>query len=62
MRGFGCALFYGGECVVPDYEKIYYQLFARVADATEALEQGDTEQALEILIAAQQEAEEACIR
>ena len=44
-----------------NYKTIYLRLFARVADATDALENGDEEKALSILIAAQQEAEEAVL-
>ena len=42
-----------------DYKALYYALFGKGADATDALELGNTEKALEILIAAQQEAEAA---
>ena len=41
-----------------DYKKLYFSLFAALADATEALEQKETVLALQILIRAQQEAEE----
>lgn len=40
-----------------NYKNLYIRLFGKVADATDALELGNTEKALEILIAAQQEAE-----
>ena len=40
-------------------KEIYIRLFGRVADATDALERGEDEKALSILIAAQQEAEKA---
>lgn len=46
---------------MPDYKKLYFQLFAALADATEALEDGDFRQAKDILIAAQQRAEEAYV-
>ncbi|MBQ7254691.1 MAG: hypothetical protein IJS31_00360 [Oscillospiraceae bacterium] len=44
-----------------DYKEIYIRLFARVADATDALELGNAEKALSILIDAQQEAEQAVL-
>ena len=40
------------------YRRMYYKLFAAMADATEALEAQKPETAKEILITAQQEAEE----
>lgn len=40
------------------YRELYYKLFAAMADAVEALEKGDPLQARDILIAAQQKAEE----
>lgn len=43
---------------MPDYKKLYFKLFAAMADAVEALEQGKFVFARERLIAAQQEAEE----
>lgn len=44
---------------MPDYKKLYFQLFAAVADATEYLENGQPFWAKERLISAQQAAEEA---
>jgi len=44
---------------MPDYKDLYFRLFAAMADAVEALEQRKNETAKEILIAAQQAAEEA---
>ncbi|MBQ7255501.1 MAG: hypothetical protein IJS31_04555 [Oscillospiraceae bacterium] len=41
------------------YKEIYFRLFGRVADATEALEHGKNDDALRILIDAQKETEEA---
>ena len=41
------------------YRRMYYKLFAAMADATEAIEAIQPEKAKLILIAAQQEAEEA---
>ena len=43
---------------MPDYEKLYFQLFAAMADAVEAMEAANYGQAKEILISAQQRAEE----
>lgn len=42
-----------------DFRALYFALFGKVVDATDALELGNTEKAMEILIAAQQEAEAA---
>ena len=41
-----------------NYQKLYFRLFAAVADAVEALEQNKSERAKELLIRAQQETEE----
>jgi len=41
-----------------DYKKLYYKLFNAVTDALEALEQLNVGQAKELLLRAQQEAEE----
>ena len=43
------------------YRDLYYKLFAATADAIEALEKQDTQLARQILIAAEQAAEEAVI-
>ena len=43
---------------MPDYKSLYFKLFAAVADAVEELEQNNYGAAAEILIAAQQQAEE----
>ncbi len=40
------------------YEALYYQLFAAIADAVEALDQMDFGRARQILIACQQKAED----
>ena len=40
------------------YKDLYFRLFAVVADAVEAIEDGDVAYARKILIAAMQEAEE----
>ena len=44
-----------------NFEKLYFHLFGAMADAVEALEKKEYEKAKEILIAAQQEAEEKYI-
>ena len=44
-----------------DYKTLYYPLFAAAADAVEALEQWNLDQARDILIQAQQRAEEAIL-
>ncbi len=44
------------------YKAIYIRLFARTEDAIIALERGDAERAQQILIDAQQEAEEAVMK
>lgn len=44
-----------------DFERLYFRLFAAMADAAEALEQGDYDKARQLLIAAQQDAEEQYI-
>ena len=43
---------------MPDYEKLYFKLFAAMADAVEELEQENYGAAKQRLILAQQEAEE----
>ena len=43
---------------MPDFEKLYFKLFAALADAVEDLENGQPSLAKERLIRAQQEAEE----
>ena len=47
---------------MPDYKKLYFKLFAAMADAVEELEQGRPFLAKERLIRAQQEAEEEYLR
>lgn len=44
---------------MPDFEKLYFKLFAALADAVEDLENGQPSLAKERLIRAQQDAEEA---
>ena len=44
--------------IMPDYKKMYLHLFNHVSDALEALEQQNFGQAKEILVAAQQQAED----
>ena len=46
---------------MPDFEKLYFQLFAAMADAMEAIERMDFGTAREVLIRAQQKCEEAYI-
>lgn len=46
---------------MPNYEQLYFQLFAAAANAVEAIEALNYGQAREILITAQQSAEEQCI-
>ena len=46
---------------MPDFEKLYYYLFGVLADAVEAIEMENYEEAKELLIAAQQNAEEEYI-
>ena len=46
---------------MPDYKKLYFKLFAALADAVEELENGQPFAAKERLIRAQQEAEEEYI-
>ena len=41
-----------------DFKKLYFQLFAAMADAVEDLENGEVERARKTLIRAQQKAEE----
>ena len=48
----------GGGDRIPNYEKLYFKLFAAMADAVEDLEQENYGLAKRRLIAAQQEAEE----
>ena len=43
---------------MPDYKKLYFKLFAAMADAVEELDQQNYGAARQRLIAAQQEAEE----
>ena len=43
---------------MPDYKKLYFKLFAAMADAVEDLEQENYGSAKQRLITAQQEAEE----
>lgn len=44
---------------MPDYKKLYYQLFAAMEDAIDAIENMNFGTAKEVLIQAQQAAEEA---
>lgn len=46
---------------MPDYKKLYFMLFAAMADAVEYLEEGQPFLAKQRLITAQQEAEEEYI-
>ena len=46
---------------MPDYKKLYFKLFAAMADAVEHLENGQPFLAKDRLIQAQQEAEEEYI-
>ena len=46
---------------MPNYEKLYFQLFAAMADAVDAIDAANYGQAKEILVSAQQEAEEQYI-
>jgi len=46
---------------MPDFEALYYKLFAAIADATEAIEARNYGLAEEILTRIQQEAEELVI-
>ena len=43
---------------MPDYEKMYHLLFNAITDALEQIEQQNFGSAMDLLIAAQQEAEE----
>lgn len=43
---------------MPDYQALYFKLFAAMADAVDKLEQQNYGDAKQILISAQQEAEE----
>lgn len=43
---------------MPNFEALYYKLFATMADAVELLEQEKTDEAKQRLISAMQEAEE----
>lgn len=47
---------------MPDYETLYFQLFAAMADAVEAIEAQNYGAAKEILIRAQQNVEEQYLR
>lgn len=46
---------------MPDFEELYFQLFAATADAVDAIERMDFGAAREILITAQQKCEETYI-
>ena len=46
---------------LPNFEKLYFHLFGAMADAVEAMEKKEYEKAKEILISAQQKAEEEYI-
>lgn len=46
---------------MPDYEQLYFYLFGAAADAVEAIEACNYGQAKDILISAQQKAEEQCM-
>lgn len=46
---------------MPDFERLYFKLFAALADAVEAIEHNEVSKARKILIRAQQDAEEAYI-
>lgn len=46
---------------MPNYKELYFQLFAAMADAVEAVDHNNFGQARDILIHAQQNAEEQCI-
>jgi hypothetical protein len=46
---------------MPDYQQLYFQLFAAAADTVEAIEAANYGQAKAILISAQQKAEEQCL-
>ena len=46
---------------MPDYKSLYFKLFAAAADAVDAIERQDYAKALERLVRAEREAEEACI-
>ena len=46
---------------IPDYEKMYHLLFNAITDALEQLEQQNYGSAKDLLIAAQQQAEEIYI-
>ena len=50
-----------GECSVPDYEKLYHLMVNASEDALAALEAGNPARAREILISAEQRAEDAYI-
>lgn len=47
--------------IMPDFEMMYFQLYANISSALEALESNDPEKAREILIFAQLQGEEADI-
>lgn len=46
---------------MPDFERLYFKLFAALADAVEAMEHDEIGEAKKILIRAQQQAEEEYI-
>lgn len=46
---------------MPNYQELYFKLFSAAADAVEVIETMNFGQAKEILIAAQQNAEEQCM-
>lgn len=46
---------------MPDFRKMYFQLFASIADALDALKAGNPERSREILILAQLRGEESYI-
>lgn len=50
----------GGE-LMPDYERMYHLLFNAITNAVEHLKNGKAETACNVLICAQQEAEEVYI-
>ncbi len=46
---------------MPNYKQLYFRLFGAAADAVEAIDSCNYGQAKELLIAAQQAAEEQCM-
>jgi len=46
---------------MPDYKALYFKLFAAAADAVDALDQNQSQQARQILLRAQLEAEDLWI-